>query len=237
MKYAITILTVFTFISCNSQTMKVTYTEKMDLTEKLKSIDNPMIKQMIIEKTGGAKYYELISQNGSSIYQMQSEEESIENGVTMIGGGGEDIVYKNHNDKTYIKQTDFMSRLFLIEDKLKVNDWNVTDESAKIGEYSCKKALLKKGEKDIVAWFTDEIPSNEGPREYHGLPGLVLKVETGTVIIEASDISLSNDKVTLEVPTKGKKVTRDEFEEIRNEKINSLTGQKQRGNGVKIIKM
>jgi len=239
MKYAITMLTLFTLISCNAQTIKVSYAEKIDLTEKLKSIDNPMIKQMIIDKTGKPKHYELISNNGNSVYQKQNEkaEEGIDNGVTMIGTGGEDIIYKNHNDETYVKQTEFMSRTFLIEDKLQINDWKITDETLKIGDYLCKKATLKKSDNNVIAWFTNEIPSNEGPREYYGLPGLVLKVETGTLIIEATNIALSKEKITIEKPAKGKKVTQEEFDKIKEEKINSLTGGKQKGNGVQVIKM
>ncbi len=238
MKYAITTLMFFTLISCNAQTIKVSYTEKMDLTEKLKSIDNPIIKQMIIEKTGKPKYYELISNNRVSVYQKQNvEEKETDNGVTMIGTGGEDIIYKNHADKIYIKQTDFMSRTFLIEDTLQKNNWVITDDTLKIGEYQCKKATLKKGDNDITAWFTNEVPSNEGPRDYYGLPGLILKVETGALIIEATNISVIKEKVEIQKPTKGKKVTQEEFDKIKKEKIKNLTGGKQKGNGVQVIKM
>ncbi len=238
MKYAITIITLFTLFSCNAQTIKVTYSEKMNLSEKLKSIDNPMIKQMIIDKTGKPKYYELKSVDGISIYQsVNSNDNEIDNGVTMIGTGGEDIIYKNHKKNIYTKQTDFMSRTFLIDDKLKKFEWKITDETQKIGDYLCKKALLKSEDNEIVAWFTNEIPSNEGPRKYYGLPGLILKVETGTLIIEATNISILKEKIEIPKPAKGKKVTQEEFEKIRKEKINSLTGGKQKGNGVQVIKM
>ncbi len=239
MKYALTLLTAISIISCQAQTMKVTYSEKLDLAEKLESIDNPMIKQMVLEKAGSPKYYELVSQNGISIYQRQSlEDDEVDNGVTMVGSGGEDITYKDHNSNSYVKQTDFMSRGFLIQDALPKHNWEMTDESEKIGEYTCKKALLKReGKKDIVAWFTSEVPSNEGPRDYYGLPGLILKVKTGTTIIEASNIDLSNESMKLEAPTKGKKVTQAEFDEIRNDKIDALSGGKKSGNGVKVIRM
>ncbi len=238
MKYAVTIITLFTLYSCNAQTIKVSYSEKMDLSEKLKTIDNPMIKQMIIEKTGKPKYYELTSSNGVSVYKNKnSDSEDVDNGVTMIGSGGEDIIYRNNTNKTYVKQTNFMSRTFLIDDKLKKLEWKITDETQKIGNYLCKKAILKKEDSDIIAWFTNEIPSNEGPRDYYGLPGLILKVETGTLIIEVNNISILKEKVEIQKPTKGKKVTQEEFDKIRKEKIKSLTGGKQKGNGVQVIKM
>lgn len=130
-----------------------------------------------------------------------------------------------------------MSRTFLIQDKLQKNNWIITDDTSKIGEYECKKATLKKANNNITAWFTNEIPSNEGPREFYGLPGLVLKIETGTLIIEATNISISKDKVTIKKPTKGKKITAEKFEKIKEEKVNGLTGGKRKGNGVQVIKM
>jgi GLPGLI family protein len=212
MKYAITILTllILSLIECNAQTMKVVYFEKMDLTERLKSVDNPMIKQMIIEKTGKPKYYELTSSNGTSIYQKQNVDER-ELGDAITIQGDEKIIYKNHIDKTYVKQIDFMSRTFLIEDTLEKNDWIITNDTLKIGEYQCKKATLKKGDNNIIAWFTNEVPSNEGPEDFYGLPGLILKIETGISIIEVQNISISKDKITIQKPTKGKKVTIKEF--------------------------
>ena len=238
MKYAITILTlsILSLIECNAQTMKVIYSEKMDLTERLKSVDNPMIKQMIIEKTGKPKYYELTSSNGTSIYQKQNvDEREIDDAITIQGD--EKIIYKNHINKTYVKQIDFMSRTFLIEDTLEKNDWIITNDTLKIGEYQCKKATLKKGDNNIIAWFTNEVPSNEGPEDFYGLPGLILKIETGTSIIEVQDISILKDNTTILKPTKGKKVTIKEFEKIRKEKINGLNDGKQKDNGVQIIKM
>jgi len=241
MKTVLTVLTLLTFFSCNSQTLEVTYVEKKDLTEQLKAIDNPMIKQMVMEKAGQPNYCQLLSNQGVSVYKRKEKVDKtsdMNSGVTMMESGSESITYKNHNEDLYVNQTDFMSRIFLIEDKLNKNEWVITEETQKIGDYECKKATLQREDKQIVAWFTSEIPSNEGPRDYYGLPGLILKVETGSLVIEASDISVSKEKIDLERPTKGKKVTQEEFDKIKAEKIKGLTGSIQSGgNGVKIIKM
>ena len=130
-----------------------------------------------------------------------------------------------------------MSRTFLIKDHLPKYNWKITNETKKIGGYLCKKAVLKDGDNEIIAWFTSEIPSNEGPRNYYGLPGLILKVEDGTVIIEALKISFPKENIKISKPTKGKKVTQKEFDKIKEEKIKNLTGGKQNGNGVQVIKM
>lgn len=244
MKYTRAIPVLILFILCNAQnlnaqTLKVTYTEKLDLTEELREVgDRPAVRQLLVEKLGKPKYYELISSDGKSVYQPQNlNEEDVDNRVIVVGGGAQqDIVYKNHKDKTYAQQTEFMSRTFLIEEKLKVNNWEIKEDTMKIGDYLCKKAMLEKDSISTSAWFTGEIPSNEGPGKYYGLPGLILKVETGKVTIEATGISFSKERTLVERPSKGKKVTLKEFEKIREEKINSITGGKKK-KGVQVIKM
>ena len=243
MKYTTVIPVLILFFLCNvqnlnAQTLKVTYTEKLDLTEKLRAVeDRPAVRQLLVEKLGKPKHYELISSDGKSVYQAQNlNEEDPDNGVMVIGGGEQDIVYKNHKDRTYATQTEFMSRTFLIEEKLKFNNWEIKEDTMKIGDYLCKKAILKKDSISVAAWFTGEVPSNEGPGKYYGLPGLILKVETGKVTIEATGISFSKEGTPIKRPAKGKKVTLKEFEKIREEKINSITGGKKK-KGVQVIKM
>ena len=244
MKYTTAIPVLISFILCNArnlnaQTLKVTYREKLDLTEKMRAVeDRPAVRQLLVEKLGKPKYYELISSDGKSVYQQAQNlnEEDPDNGVIVVGGGEHDIVYKNYKDRTYAKQTEFMSRTFLIEEKLNVNNWEIKEDTMKIGDYLCKKAMLEKDSISISAWFTGEIPSNEGPGKYYGLPGLILKVETGKVTIEATGISFSKEGTPIERPAKGKKVTLKEFEKIREEKINSITGGKKK-KGVQVIKM
>ncbi len=234
MKNRITIIAFFTFVLCNAQGLKITYTEAMDLSDKLKGIENPIIRQAVMQKIKPKKY-ELISIDGVSIYQNKVEKDNdVDNGVLLINSS-EYVFYKNHKNKESVLQTDFMSRVFLIKEKLNPKKWEITNETKKIGNYSCKKAVLK--DKNIIAWFTNEVPSNEGPREFYGLPGLILEVKTNTKKIKATDIKILKEKIKINPPAKGTKITRKEFDKIKKEKIKSLTGGKQKGNGVQVIKM
>lgn len=54
--------------------------------------------------------------------------------------------------------------------------WNITAEKKKIATYNCQKAVARYGNRDIIAWFTNEIPMDEGPYTFKGLPGLVVEV-------------------------------------------------------------
>lgn len=233
MKHTFTIILLFAFIGSNAQNFKLTYSETLDLSDKLQSIDDPAIRKLVMDQAGQPKMYELISCNGTSIYQKISNDEEDKN-ITI--SGGEDIFYKNHNKKLLFQQTNFMSRTFLIEDKLEKNNWEITNETIKIGNYTCQKATLKQGQSIITAWFTSEIPSNEGPRNFYGLPGLILKVETKTEIIEATKFEILKTPVEITKPTKGKKVTRKEFETIKAEKIKNLKGN-ENNKEVQVIKM
>ncbi|RNL85990.1 GLPGLI family protein [Sinomicrobium pectinilyticum] len=75
----------------------------------------------------------------------------------------------------------------------------------------------------ITAWYTPEIPVNQGPGEYWGLPGLILGVDTERTSILCSKIILnSQDKEEIEAPKKGKEVSRAEFDEIMHKKMEEM---------------
>lgn len=66
----------------------------------------------------------------------------------------------------------------------------------------------------VTAWYTPEIPVNQGPEGYWGLPGLILEVNNGKTVILCSKVVL-NPKVKAEIkePTKGKIISQQEFDE------------------------
>ena len=62
------------------------------------------------------------------------------------------------------------------DDESKMN-WNISAEKAKIGSYNTQKATTEFGGRQWVAWFAADIPLQDGPYKFHGLPGLIVKVE------------------------------------------------------------
>lgn len=66
----------------------------------------------------------------------------------------------------------------------------------------------------VTAWYTPEIPVNQGPENYWGLPGLILEVNDGTTTILCSKIVLNaKDKVEIKPSKKGKVVSQKEYDE------------------------
>ncbi|CAD7805120.1 hypothetical protein CHRY9390_01321 [Chryseobacterium aquaeductus] len=56
-------------------------------------------------------------------------------------------------------------------------DWKILQETTKIGEYKVQKAETDFAGRKWTAWFTTDLPYQDGPYKFSGLPGLVVKAE------------------------------------------------------------
>ncbi|MBG6062465.1 GLPGLI family protein [Flavobacterium sp. CG_9.1] len=89
--------------------------------------------------------------------------------------------YKDLETKKYkVVATQEAKDVNIIE-KLTKFDWRLINESKTINGYACKKATTTNtaynSNQSIVAWFTEAIPVNDGPAQYHGLPGFIIQIE------------------------------------------------------------
>lgn len=75
----------------------------------------------------------------------------------------------------------------------------------------------------VTAWFTPQIPIQNGPGEYAGLPGLILELNVDRTTILCSKIVLSTQgNETIEAPNKGTEVTREAYNQIVKEKTEEM---------------
>ena len=75
----------------------------------------------------------------------------------------------------------------------------------------------------VTAWYTLDIPINQGPGEFWGLPGLILEVNSYRTTILCSKIVMNpGEKEIIEEPTKGEEVTRKEYNEIVKNKMKEM---------------
>lgn len=61
-------------------------------------------------------------------------------------------------------------------DETRKPEWKILPEKQKIGEWECQKASLSYLGREWTAWFTSDIPVQDGPYIFHGLPGLIVKI-------------------------------------------------------------
>lgn len=75
----------------------------------------------------------------------------------------------------------------------------------------------------ITAWYTPEIPVNQGPEGYWGLPGLILEVNDGKTIILCSKVVLNpKNKAEIKASTKGKEISQKEYDETVVKKMEEM---------------
>jgi len=90
-------------------------------------------------------------------------------------------------------------------------------------------------EMEVVAWYTPEIPVNQGPGSYWGLPGLILEIQEGRTTLLCNKIILNTkEKEKIKAPTKGKELSQAEFDVITKKKVEEMIEQfstQRRGRG------
>lgn len=207
---------------------EVVYQEIVKLDIQLEGVDEQMAAQIPKERKSEKVLH---FTEDEAMFENLLKDDPEENMHTE--GGGIMIKMYQPDNKTYmdlknkqvIEQKEFMSRVFLIESEMEPEKWKMTGQQRKILDYACMEAIKEVEGQDVHAWFTSQIAVAAGPGLYSSLPGLVLAVEMrdGDMKLEAIGIELKPvDKNVLKKPTKGKKVTRDEYQAIVAEKMKEM---------------
>ena len=75
----------------------------------------------------------------------------------------------------------------------------------------------------ITAWYTPQIPVSAGPERYWGLPGLILEINAGRTTMLCTEIVINPEEVVeIKKPSKGKEVSRDEYNVMMKQKSEEL---------------
>tara|TARA_B110000046_G_scaffold182601_1_gene216952 strand:- start:3349 stop:4083 length:735 start_codon:yes stop_codon:yes gene_type:complete len=168
----------------------------------------------------------LLFKNDESLFQVTDKMRNDSyKGLNMVKNeaGGKKIFYYNSVVKKNIEQDcEMLGKCFLIETPL--YEWEITQETKTIGNYLCYKAIITKeykGRKSYtIAWFTPQIPVNFGPRNYNGLPGLILELEKNSIIYTAKKIELNSNRIIEIERPKGKGITQKEFRTLYQKSMN-----------------
>ena len=76
---------------------------------------------------------------------------------------------------------------------------------------------------EVVAWYTPQVPINQGPDDYWGLPGLILEINADRMTILCTKIVMNpEEKEEIEKPKKGDEVTKAEYNEIITKKMQEM---------------
>ena len=76
---------------------------------------------------------------------------------------------------------------------------------------------------EVSAWYTPQIPVNQGPGEYWGLPGLILEVNADRTTILCNKITLNpQQKIEIQAPDKGKVISRSDYNATVKKKMEEM---------------
>ncbi|GHT71710.1 hypothetical protein AGMMS50239_40950 [Bacteroidia bacterium] len=77
---------------------------------------------------------------------------------------------------------------------LPVQHWEISDDTLTVAGYLCQKATCRFRGRDYTAWFSNDIPINNGPWKFGGLPGLILKVYDKDKLCTFECVGMENHK-------------------------------------------
>ncbi|MFK7833515.1 MAG: GLPGLI family protein [Winogradskyella sp.] len=113
------------------------------------------------------------------------------------------------NDKKEKKKSD------VAKDSISSKDISKSDDP--MSEIEVPKTI------EVVAWYTPQIPVNQGPDDFWGLPGLILEVNADRTTILCTKIVLNPaEKEAIDRPEKGDVVTQKEYTEIITKKMQEM---------------
>jgi GLPGLI family protein len=86
-------------------------------------------------------------------------------------------VFKNHpTGKVTMIEHVLMTGTFLYEENYPCMNWEYTEDTVTINGYFTQKATCDYGGRSWEAWFAPELPYNDGPYMFCGLPGLIVRI-------------------------------------------------------------
>ncbi|OBS12376.1 GLPGLI family protein [Elizabethkingia miricola] len=169
--------------SIAAQRFTYEYKYALDSTRK----DSLNTEHMILDiSKSGSKFYSKAKYESDSLIKAEVEKQMKmgSSNIQMKSGYKGSInfsVEKNYPDfKTYLLTNvgaiGGVSKYKVLDDRKM--EWKILKEQQKIGEFNAQKAETNFAGRKWIAWFTTDIPFQDGPYKFHGLPGLIVKIES-----------------------------------------------------------
>ena len=155
------------------------YTFVKDSLEKDETISENMYLD-ITEK--GSKYfsYEVFKRDSTMQVQLQKHVTSSGSYTAFASFGGKGtistVIEKDYPTFDVLQYENIGSDAYRLKDERKIN-WKISNEKIKIGEFMAQKATTEMYGRMWIAWFATDLPFQDGPYKFHGLPGLIVKIE------------------------------------------------------------
>lgn len=151
--------------------------------------------------------------------------------ITYIFAGGENLFYYHKDSISLLQSNTSLGKTLLI--KRDIPNWILTKETKKIEGLTCTKAytVIRTTNKEtsettdkigVVAWFCPDIPISYGPREYFGLPGLIIELKSSKLTFIVKKIDFNKKMVVIDKPEKAEIITIEDFNVLARKSVPSF---------------
>lgn len=142
-------------------------------------------------------------------------------------------IFKNFPESKYTYNDKVIPDYLEYTEGFSVFNWKLSDETMTIGDYNSQSAYCFYGGRKWVAWYTTEIPINDGPYKFYGLPGLIIKLydEKEHYVFEMTKIERYKNGLSIDYEDRGwMQTTRADFLKAqKNLKLDIVNRAKEAG--------
>lgn len=228
MKYLVFLLLIVTNVFSQASG-DVLYEVKFNLTiekidervkkMKIKPNDEVILALKKRVRNSGKINSKLNFSNSISNYELMKDmKNDVKSGIDILrnSSGGDKLYYTSIlKQECLVQDCKTMDKCYAISKEKPI--WKLTQETKLIGKYLCYKAInvnSKNKLKKPIAWYTNEIPLGFGPKDYFGLPGLILELEEAAISFKAKTIVLNPIKNTVIKSVNGEKISEKNFKSL-----------------------
>ncbi|MGA9211348.1 GLPGLI family protein [Kaistella sp.] len=197
-------------LSAQNNRVVYEYQFRLDSTK----IDSLKTEWMYLDiSKNGSKYYSKAAFESDSIVnesikkQMASGMKNISVSRQSFGGEIKDEVEKTYPEyKTFLISKIGNDSYKALEDRKLV--WKILPDKKQLGTFNVQKATTNFAGRNWTAWFTTDVPIQDGPYKFSGLPGLIVEIfdQTGSHKMELKGIKKMAETTPEELDTQGKDI-------------------------------
>lgn len=141
------------------------------------------------------------------------------------------ILYKNRQSQEIIiiDQPEGSKSPYKCTEKVAPQQWQITADTLTVLGYLCQKATTNFRGREYTAWFTSDIPVNDGPWKFYGLPGLILKVDDSADMFSFEIVGLEQLQPRAQIS-----MAKDDYINCKRKDIEKLKERRSGGTAVNI---
>jgi len=128
---------------------------------------------VLLLKDNKSKFLSLNQYKNDSLFIIKNKE----NNYFVKNSDYEFMTINDYSQRKIYKFTNLLRDIYRTKSDMPSFDWKITNETKKIDDYTCQKAILNYSNRTWEAWFTADIPIHSGPYVFGQLPGLILEIK------------------------------------------------------------